>query len=88
MSVTATHPGGIADHIHPEPQGFIRRYVFSIDHKIIGIQYLITGFVFLILAGMLAEVIRVQLLNANGGFVSSDVYNEVYSVHGSSMVGS
>jgi cytochrome c oxidase subunit I len=86
MSVTATHPGGIADHIHPEPQGFIRRYVFSIDHKIIGIQYLITGFVFLILAGMLAEVIRVQLLNANGGFVSSDVYNEVYSVHGSSMV--
>jgi cytochrome c oxidase subunit I len=86
MSVTAAHPGGIADHIHPEPQGFIRRYVFSIDHKIIGIQYLITGFVFLILAGMLAEVIRVQLLNANGGFVSSDVYNEVYSVHGSSMV--
>jgi cytochrome c oxidase subunit I len=86
MSVTAEHAGGIADHIHPEPQGFIRRYVFSIDHKIIGIQYLITGFVFLILAGMLAEVIRVQLLHANGGFVSSDVYNEVYSVHGSSMV--
>ncbi|HTV91867.1 MAG TPA: cytochrome c oxidase subunit I [Verrucomicrobiae bacterium] len=86
MSATAVHAGGIADHIHPEPQGFIRRYVFSIDHKIIGIQYLITGFVFLMLAGMLAEVIRTQLLHANGGFVSSDVYNEVYSVHGSAMV--
>jgi cytochrome c oxidase subunit 1 len=86
MSATAVHGGGIADHIHPEPQGFIRRYVFSIDHKIIGIQYLITGFVFLILAGMLAEVIRTQLLHANGGFVSNDVYNEVYSVHGSAMV--
>ncbi len=86
MSATAEHAGGIAGHIHPEPQGFIRRYVFSIDHKIIGIQYLITGFVFLILAGMLAEVIRTQLLHANGGFVSSDVYNEVYSVHGSAMV--
>ena len=86
MSATAVHGGGIAGHIHPEPQGFIRRYVFSIDHKIIGIQYLITGFVFLILAGMLAEVIRTQLLHANGGFVSPDVYNEVYSVHGSAMV--
>ncbi|HTV92314.1 MAG TPA: cytochrome c oxidase subunit I [Verrucomicrobiae bacterium] len=86
MSATAVHAGGIADHIHPEPQGFVRRYIFSIDHKIIGIQYLITGFVFLILAGMLAEVIRTQLLQANGGFVSPDVYNEVYSMHGSSMV--
>jgi len=88
MAVAAgTHVGGgIADHIHPEPQGFIRRYVFSIDHKIIGIQYLITGFVFLVLAGLLAEVIRTQLLHANGGFVSNDTYNEVYSVHGSAMV--
>ena len=86
MSATAVHAGGIADHIHAEPQGFVRRYIFSIDHKIIGIQYLITGFVFLILAGMLAEVIRTQLLHANGGFVSPDVYNEVYSMHGSSMV--
>jgi cytochrome c oxidase subunit I len=86
MSATAVHTGGIAGHIHPEPQGFVRRYIFSIDHKIIGIQYLITGFIFLILAGSLAEVIRTQLLHANGGFVSPDVYNEVYSMHGSAMV--
>ena len=81
-----THGGGIADHIHPEPQGFVRRYVFSIDHKIIGIQYLITAWVFFILAGLLAEMIRTQLLNANGGFVAPETYNEVYSVHGSTMV--
>ncbi|HTX57699.1 MAG TPA: cbb3-type cytochrome c oxidase subunit I [Candidatus Acidoferrales bacterium] len=86
MSATAVHAGGIAGHIHPEPQGFVRRYIFSLDHKIIGIQYLITGFVFMILAGLLAEVIRTQLLHANGGFVSPDVYDEVYSVHGSTMV--
>jgi cytochrome c oxidase subunit 1 len=87
MSATAVHPGGgLADHIHPEPQGFVKRYIFSLDHKIIGIQYLITGFVFFILAGLLAEVIRTQLLTANGGFVSPDVYNEVYTMHGSSMV--
>ena len=86
MSVAAPHSGGIADHIHPEPQGFVRRYVFSIDHKIIGIQYLITGFVFMMLSGLLAETIRTQLLHANGGFVSPATYNEVYSIHGSAMV--
>jgi cytochrome c oxidase subunit 1 len=82
----AAHPSGIAGHIHPEPQGFVRRYVFSIDHKIIGIQYLITAWVFFILAGLLAETIRTQLLNANGGFVTPQTYNEVYSIHGSAMV--
>jgi len=86
MAVAAVHPGGIADHIHPEPQGFVRRYVFSLDHKIIGIQYLITGFVFFILSGLLAEAIRTQLLNPSGGFVAPGTYNEVYSVHGSAMV--
>jgi cytochrome c oxidase subunit 1 len=82
----AVHTGGIADHVHPEPQGFVRKYIFSIDHKIIGIQYLITGFVFLMLSGLLAEVIRMQLMRANGGIVTPDTYNEVYSVHGSAMV--
>ncbi|MGB6060918.1 MAG: cbb3-type cytochrome c oxidase subunit I, partial [Candidatus Aquilonibacter sp.] len=86
QGVELVHRGGIADHIHPEPQGFIRRYIFSIDHKIIGVQYLITGFVFMMLAGLLAEIIRTQLLQASGGFVSPDVYNEVYSIHGSTMV--
>ena len=87
MAVAATHVGGgIADHVHPEPHGFVRRYVFSIDHKIIGIQYLITGFIFLVLAGLLAEVIRTQLMNPSGGFVSNNTYNEVYSIHGSAMV--
>src|SRR5215472_9916626 len=86
MSVAAVHSGGIADHIHPEPQGFVRRYVFSLDHKIIGIQYIITAFVFFMLAGLLAEAIRTQLLNPSGGFVGADTFNEIYSIHGSTMV--
>ncbi|MGH7738147.1 MAG: cytochrome c oxidase subunit I [Candidatus Tyrphobacter sp.] len=85
MSAIAEH-GGIAEHIHPEPQGFIRKYVFSLDHKIIGIQYIITAFVFFVLAGCLAELMRIQLMHANGGFLSPDTYNEIYSVHGSAMV--
>ena len=86
MAIAAAHSVGVAEHIHPEPQGFVRRYVFSIDHKIIGIQYLITAWVFFILGGLLAETIRTQLLNANGGFVSPGTYDEVYSIHGSTMI--
>jgi cytochrome c oxidase subunit 1 len=78
--------GGVADHIHPEPQTFVRKYIFSIDHKIIGIQYMITGLVFMVLAGLLAEVIRTQLMHANGGVVDANTYDQIYSVHGSAMV--
>ncbi len=86
MAVAAVHSGGIADHIHPEPQGLFRKYIFSIDHKIIGIQYMITAGIFMILGGMLAEMIRVQLLKANGGFMTPDTFNTVFSIHGSTMV--
>ncbi|HEV3153888.1 MAG TPA: cbb3-type cytochrome c oxidase subunit I [Candidatus Baltobacteraceae bacterium] len=86
MAVAAVHSGGIADHIHPEPQGFVRKYLFSIDHKIIGIQYLITAAIFMMLAGLLAEMIRVQLMKANGGFMTPDTFNAVFTMHGSTMV--
>jgi cytochrome c oxidase subunit I len=86
MAVAAVHSGGIADHIHPEPESFLRKYVFSIDHKIIGIQYIVTCGIFMILAGALAELIRVQLMKANGGFMTPDTYNAVFTMHGSTMV--
>ena len=78
MAVAAApqHGGGVADHIHPEPQTFIRRYIFSIDHKIIGIQYIITAFLFMVMGGLLAELIRVQLMNHAGTFVKTDTFNE------------
>ena len=34
---------------HHAPQGFIRKWVFSLDHKVIGIQYAVTGLAFLLL---------------------------------------
>jgi cytochrome c oxidase subunit 1 len=85
MAVAAQH-SPLAEHIHPEPQGFIRKYVFSIDHKIIGIQYMVTGLIFFVIAGCLAELIRTQLLNGNARFLTPDQYNEVYSMHGTAMV--
>jgi cytochrome c oxidase subunit 1 len=74
------------DHIHPEPEGFIRKYVFSIDHKVIAFQYFITGLLFFAIAGMLAELVRLQLLKPEGAIMSNEAYNGVYTMHGTAMV--
>jgi cytochrome c oxidase subunit 1 len=79
-------PHAVLDHIHPEPTSFIRKYIFSIDAKVIGIQYMITGLIFFVFAGLLAELIRIQLLHNDGRFVSPETYNQIYSMHGTAMV--
>ena len=47
---------------------------------------MIVGSLFFIISGLLAELIRIQLLNSDGRFLSPERFNELYSVHGSSMV--
>jgi cytochrome c oxidase subunit I len=86
LSTTPALQSALAEHIHPEPQGFVRKYIFSIDHKIIGIQYLVTALIFFVIAGLLAELIRVQLFNDNARFLTPDQYNGVYTMHGTAMV--
>ena len=73
-------------HIHPPPDTFIKKYVFSLDHKVIAVQYFLTGGLFFILAGLLAELMRAQLAGPNNHVLSVTTYNEAYSVHGSAMV--
>jgi cytochrome c oxidase subunit 1 len=74
------------DHIHPPPEGFIRKYVFSTDAKVIGVQYFITGLFFLLIAGSFAELVRLQLWDPKGTFMSFDAYNSMYTMHGTAMV--
>lgn len=76
------------DHHH---QTFIQKYIFSVDHKVIGIQYLITGLIMAILGGLLAYVFRYQLAYPNEsvpgfGLVGADVYNSFVTMHGTVMV--
>jgi cytochrome c oxidase subunit 1 len=51
---------GHAEHAHHDI-GFLKRYVFSSDHKIIGIQFLFLGLTFMVLGGLLAMLVRWQL---------------------------
>ncbi len=78
---------------------FIRKYVFSTDHKIIGIQFLFSSLFFLLIGGGLAMLVRIQLawphaelpiirdfFPNNGGRMSESFYNMLFSTHASVMI--
>src|SRR4051812_49732583 len=56
------HPISYADpHTHSHELGFLKKYIFSADHKIIGIQFLFLGLAFMVIGGLLAMLVRWQL---------------------------
>ena len=61
-------------------------WLSSTDHKIIGHMYLITSFIFFLFAGIMALVIRVQLLGPNNAIISDQQYNELFTMHGTIML--
>jgi cytochrome c oxidase subunit 1 len=56
------------------------------DHKVIGIQYVVTSFFFMLLGGLLAMVVRAELAAPGMQFVDSNAYNGLFSVHASLMI--
>ncbi len=76
---------------HSKDLSFVRRYVFSVDHKMIAKQYMITGLLMALVGGYLAYVFRSQLSwpgrSVPGyGAVGPDKYNALVTMHGTIMV--
>ena len=61
-------------------------WLSSTDHKIIGHLYLITSFFFFLCAGMMALLMRIQLLGPDQHVVSDQQYNELFTMHGTIML--
>ena len=61
-------------------------WLSSTDHKIIGHMYLITSFIFFLFAGVMALLIRIQLLGPNNNILSDQQYNELFTMHGTIML--
>ncbi len=68
------------------PTGWQRYFSFSTDHKVIGVQYLVTFLILFLLAGLFAMMIRMQLLTPEASPLSDDGYNRVMSLHGIIMI--
>jgi cytochrome c oxidase subunit I len=67
-------------------EGRVMSWVTTVDHKRIGVLYLVTAFGFFLAAGVMALLMRAQLSQAGNGILTRDAYNEVVTVHGTSMV--
>jgi cytochrome c oxidase subunit I len=61
-------------------------FSFSTDHKVIGIQYLVTSFVFYLIGGVLAELVRTELATPEVDFVSRETYNALFTIHATIMI--
>ena len=67
-------------------QGRFASWLVTTDHKRIGILYIGTSLVFFVLAGLMALVIRLQLIQTDADIVGPDRYNELVTIHGTAMV--
>ncbi len=56
------------------------------DHKVIGIQYIVTTFVFFIIGGLLAMVIRAELAQPGAQYTDAQTYNALFSIHAALMI--
>jgi cytochrome c oxidase subunit I len=99
-----SHAEAHAHEAHAEahaPQAFIWRYVFSKDHKVIGIQYYVTAMVMALVAGLLAMLVRLQLAwpektwpflttllpkGFSDGVMNPEFYAMLFTMHGTIMV--
>jgi hypothetical protein len=61
-------------------------WVTTVDHKRLGILYIIYALVFLLIAGVEAIIIRIQLIRPHNDFVSPQVFNRMFTMHGTTMI--
>jgi cytochrome c oxidase subunit 1 len=66
--------------------GRVARWLVTVDHKRIGIMYIATALVFFVVGGLLAVLMRAQLATPNESFLTKNSYNEVMTMHGTTMV--
>src|ERR1700726_199032 len=61
-------------------------WVTTVDHKRLGILYVIYALMFLLIAGVEAMIIRIQLIRPHNDFVSPQVFNRLFTMHGTTMI--
>jgi len=76
----------ITAHDVPRPRANWIEWVTTVDHKKIGILYMVTAFVFFLLGGTEALLMRIQLGAPNNSFLTPDKYNQLMTMHGTTMI--
>ena len=85
MATTALDQQQARAAAHGEKTG-LWSWITTVDHKRIGILYGATAFFFFLLGGLEALLIRVQLARADNNFLDPDTYNQLFTMHGTTMI--
>ena len=67
-------------------RGRLASWLVTVDHKRIGILYLLTSGLFFVAGGIMALLIRTQLSQAENTFIERDGYNQLFTMHGTTMI--
>src|SRR5437870_9561630 len=64
----------------------LHEWVITVDHKRLGILYILYALTFLVIGGVEAVIIRIQLMYPHNHFVSPQVFNQMFTMHGTTMI--
>ncbi len=67
-------------------RGRVTSWITTVDHKRIGVLYIVTSLFFLLLGGLLSLFMRAQLATPNESFVTRDRYDQLFTMHGTTMI--
>ena len=83
MAVRAAEPAVVAP---TWKEGRVSSWLTTVDHKRIGILYIVTAFAFFLAGGVMALLMRLQLMQANLDVITRDGYNALFTMHGTAMI--
>ena len=83
---TASISVGNASSDHLPLAETLHQWVTTVDHKRLGILYILYALVFLIFGGIEATIMRIQLIRPHNNFVSPEVFNRMFTMHGTTMI--
>jgi cytochrome c oxidase subunit I len=80
MAVSPAHEGAkpLFDRVH--------EWIVTVDHKRLGLMYIFYALVFLVIGGIEATIMRIQLIRPHNDFVSPQVFNQMFTMHGTTMI--
>jgi len=64
----------------------LHEWVTTVDHKRLGVLYILFALLFLVIGGLEATIIRIQLMRPHNDFVSPQVFNRMFTMHGTTMI--
>ena len=64
----------------------LQRWLTTVDHKRIGILYVLFALLFLVVGGIEASLIRIQLIHADNNFLAPQTFNQLFTLHGTTMI--